>query len=608
MTNKNKSSKRRVSQVVGDNKKLLIAAIIATAGGALFQLLLPLIFKFTVDSVIGNNPVDLPYFIINLIDRLGGVPVFKQNIWLCSILIVLVSIGDGIFVYLRGRLSATASENIAKNLKDTLYLHIQKLPFNYHVKAQTGDLIQRCTSDVETVRKFLGGQAVEAARIIFVVVFAIVILLGISVKMTLVTIIIVPVIFVAALIFFTKVKATFLLADQKEGELSTVLQENLSGVRVVRAFGREQFEMEKFDKKNREFRDFIFKLNNMLSLYWSLSDLICFAQLLTVMIVGIHMTISQQITVGDFIVFNSYVGMLLWPVRQLGRILSDMGKMQISLDRIYEILNTPEEQDTEGAVYCDLKGDIKFSNLSFSYEENKPVLNNISFHIKKGETIAILGTTGSGKSTIMHILLRLYDYSTGSIQINGKELKNIKKECLREKIGIVLQEPFLFSKTIKENIRMARDGARDQDIYDVSKVASIHSSINEFEKGYDTLVGEKGVTLSGGQKQRVAIARTLIKNSDILIFDDSLSAVDTETDSQIRHALNEKSKDTTTFIISQRITTLMEADRIFVVEGGELTATGTHEELAEKDGLYKRIWNIQNMLEDDFETESGVEA
>jgi len=309
--------------------------------------------------------------------------------------------------------------------------------------------------------------------------------------------------------------------------------------------------------------------------------------------------------VGELVIFNLFTGMVVWPVRQLGRVLSDLGRMQVAVERIYEVLDEPAETDTEGATTHDLQGDIVFENVDFEYEEGRKVFNNLSFTVKRGETIAVLGATGSGKSTLMHILLRLYDYKNGSITINGKELRDISKQHLRHNVGMVLQEPFLYSKTIMSNLKMAKDEAKDPEVYDATKTASAHGFITEFEEGYETLVGERGTTLSGGQKQRVAIARTLIKNSELLIFDDSLSAVDTETDAQIRQALAENKSDATTFIISQRITTLMNADRIFVIENGGLADAGTHEELLAREGLYKRIWEIQAMLEQDFEEEAG---
>jgi ATP-binding cassette subfamily B protein len=428
-------------------------------------------------------------------------------------------------------------------------------------------------------------------------------MIGENIKLTLISLVMVPIIFVFSYVFFKKCRAAFLRTDEKEGELSATLQENLSGVRVVRAFGRQRYEIDKFDKKNSEFRNLNFNHLRLLSWYWSLSDALAHFTQLAVLILGCYLTYNGEITVGTFILFNSYIGMLLWPVRQMGRILSDLGKMQVALGRVYEVLDTKEEEDTEGAVKHELKGDIVFKDVGFTYDDGHAVLNGLSFALKAGQTVAVLGSTGSGKSTVMHLLLRLYDYKKGSITINGRELKEIEKSWLRERIGMVLQEPFLYSKTIWRNLLMAKDVVQDDEVYAATNTAAAHGFITEFDKGYETMVGERGVTLSGGQKQRVAIARTLIKNSDILIFDDSLSAVDTETDSQIRAALKERRSDVTTFIISQRITTLMHADRILVLENGRLTDSGTHDELSVRPGLYQRIWDIQSMRESEFEEE-----
>ncbi len=597
------SNLKKVWRLLKGNRMLYIVAIVSTLLATLCSVMSPIVIKITVDSVLDGQPLDAPAYVVALIERLGGVSVLARNIWLCSLAIIIITALNGLFAFARGRSVAVASENIGTYLKDSLYDHLQRLPYDYHVKAKTGDLIQRCTSDVETTRRFLSGQVIEVVRTLLIAVVTISLMIPMSVKLTLTSVVILPFIFMFSYIFFKKVQRQFKLADEKEGELSTVLQENLSGIRVVRAFGRQRFEVDKFEAKNSEFRGLQYRLIRLLAYFWSISDFMCFTQIGVTLIVGVFLTLRGEISLGEFIVFNTYVRMLIWPVRQLGRILSDMGKMGISMGRIYEILNTPVEPDTEGATDHPLEGDIVFDNVVFEYEKDNEIIKGLSFRVKAGETIAVLGTTGSGKSTIMHILLRLYDYKSGSVKINGSELRNIRKKWLREKIGIVLQEPFLYSKTIRENIRMANHAADDDDIYDATKTAAIHNAIEEFEHKYDTIVGEKGVTLSGGQKQRVAIARTLIKNSSILIFDDSLSAVDTETDLQIRNALKEKRSDATTFIISQRITTLKEADRIFVIEDGRMTDSGTHDELVSRDGLYKRIWTIQTLLEDDFAEE-----
>ena len=576
-------------------------ALVFAALAALSGLTNPLIIRVAIDNVLNDLPLDPNPLVMWLINLYGGIDAFRENVWLIGAAHLTMAAIIGIAIFSRGRFVAMGGESVAKGLKDMLYDHLQKLPYNYHVKAKTGDLIQRCSSDVETTRRFLQQQSVEVARALFFITFGVSIMVTIDIRMTLVSMIFLPIIFFFSYVFFKHVRKAFHAADEKEGELSTMIQESLSGVRVVRAFGRGRFEMDKFNVKNGEFRKLGFKQMVYLSYFWSASDVLCFLQIISVFTYGIFLTYRGDISVGELILFNSFAGMFVWPVRQLGRVLSDMGRMQVAVGRIFEVLDEPVEKDTPGAEPHDLRGDVVFSNVDFEYEKGRKIFDNMSFTVKKGETIAILGATGSGKSTLMHILLRLYDYKSGGITINGKELNMISKQHLREKVGIVLQEPFLYSKTIKNNLLMAKDEVADGEVIEATEIASAHGFIKEFELGYETVVGEKGVTLSGGQKQRVAIARTLIKNSEMLIFDDSLSAVDTETDAQIRAALAERASDVTTFIISQRITTLMGADRIFIIEGGKLTDSGTHEELLSRDGLYSRIWNIQTMLEAEFD-------
>lgn len=467
-------------------------------------------------------------------------------------------------------------------------------------------MIQRCTSDVDTIRIFLSTQFVEIGRALFMVSSAVYIMLSLNVKMTFIAMSILPIIFCFAVIFFIKVKEAFKLSDESEGRLSSNLQENLTGVRVVRAFARQEFEIEKFDIKNKEFKDLTYRLILLLASYWSLSDLLCMLQVALVLFVGTLWAVEGIITLGTLVVFTTYEGMLLWPIRQMGRILTDMGKTIVSLKRIQEILDEKKENYEEG-LKPQISGEIEFKNVIFAYEKDKRILDGVSFKVKKGQTVAILGPTGSGKSTLMHLIPRLYDYSEGSITIDGTELKDINKEWIRKNVGIVLQEPFLYSKTIKENIKIAADEKEDSIIFDAASTASIHDVIEGFEKGYDTIVGERGVTLSGGQKQRVAIARTVLLDTPILIFDDSLSAVDTETDRAIREALNIRDKRSTTFIISHRINTLSQADFIIVLEEGKIVQSGTHEELIQIEGLYNRIWKLQNSIDEELESEEENE-
>ena len=572
-------------------------AIIFTGLATVVTLVCPLVTRTTGDSIIGDQPMVVTDWTAALISSIGGRSVIARNLWICGIALLFLSLLNGFFMYMRGKWTSQASEHMAKNIRDQLFDHLQNLPYDEHVKAETGDWIQRCTSDVETIRRFLAMQLVEIGRTVFLLITALSIMFALDVRMTFISMAVVPVIFAFSYIFFSRIKETFRLADEAEGRLSTVLQENLTGIRVVRAFGRQAYEVEKFDEKNREYRDLSYKLVRVMAGYWSLSDFLVMFQMGFTLVLGVYWASLGNITLGTLMTFVIYEGMLLWPVRHLGRILTDMGKTQISLERIQELLDKPREDMNEDGLKPELNGDIEFKNVYFEYEKGHPILNGVSFKVKKGQTVAILGPTGSGKSSLVHLLQRLYDYQGGSITIGGVELKKISKKWLRQHVGIVLQEPFLFSKTLKENIALGRKGANDAEIHEAVRIASIYDVIKSFEKGYDTPVGERGVTLSGGQKQRVAIARTLIRNSSILIFDDSLSAVDTETDAAIRKALKERSKGITTFIISHRITTLSEADLILVLDRGRLVQSGTHEELVKQPGIYQRVWALQSMLD-----------
>lgn len=580
------------------NRLLYLASIISIGLATIFSFMSPLVIRYTIDSVIGGTAMVAPDWIINLIKNLGGQDILRQNIWICSLALVLLSIVNGTFTYFKGKWSAVASESIAQNIRDTLYDKLQNVSYDYYIKAETGDLIQRCTSDVDTVRRFLSMQFVEVGRAIFMLTMAISIMFSLDVSMTLIAISVIPVIFLFSNLYYIKIKDSFLECDESEGKLTSILQENLTGMRVVRAFARQPYEREKFDEINMDFRTKVTHLIDLLAWYWSFSNFLSMLQMGILVVFGVYWTVAGNMTLGTLVVFTTYEGMLLWPVRQLGRILTDMGKTTVAMGRIKEIMDEPLDMDEKEGLKPEILGNLDFSQVHFQYEEGKEVLRDISFSVKRGQTVAILGPTGSGKSSLMHLLHRLYDYDNGSIKIDGVELRDIDKKWIREKIGIVLQEPFLYSKTIKENLKMAQGDEDEERIYRSTKIAYVHDVIKGFEKGYDTLVGERGVTLSGGQKQRVAIARALIKDCPILIFDDSLSAVDTETDAAIRKALKERKKDVTTFIISHRINTLSEADMILVMEEGRITEMGKHENLVSKPGLYRRIWEIQNSKED----------
>ncbi len=595
--------------LIGQNWTHFLWALIATIMMVIIGFLTPLLLSEIVDSILGSEPFTMPDFLMNPISALGGRDFLRQNLWIPALALILMNVVNGVFTFIKGRSSAIASENIARKLRNDLYRHLQHLPFAYHVKAQAGELIQRCTSDVDTIRRFLAVQVMEVVNTVLMVVIAMSILLPRSVPITLYSLILVPPLFCFATWFFKMVHKSFEVADEADGVLNAVLQENLSGVRVVRAFGQQEREVEKFDRVNNDLRKKNLRLNELLAIYWGGGDAISMTQTLLTLVVCIIYACNGWITVGTLIVFTSTLGMLLFPIRQLGRTLSDAGKAMVSMKRVQAILHEEAEPDEPNALKPDLHGDIVFDHVSFAYpDDNVLVLRDVSFTIPAGKTAAVLGGTGSGKSTMMYLLQRLYTPTSGKITIGGVDIQQIDRKYLRAHVGLILQEPFLYSKSIRENVGITAPEQEAERIQHAADIASASGFIAKADKGWETVVGERGVTLSGGQKQRIAIARTLLKDNNILIFDDSLSAVDTETDAQIRAALRHEQKDVTTLIISHRVTTLSQADLILVLENGQITQQGTHAELCSQPGLYQRINSIQNALEEELTQAKAAEG
>ena len=595
--------------LIGQNWTHFLWALIATIMMVIIGFLTPLLLSEIVDSILGSEPFTMPDFLMNPINALGGRDFLRQNLWIPALALILMNVVNGVFTFIKGRSSAIASENIARKLRNDLYRHLQHLPFAYHVKAQAGELIQRCTSDVDTIRRFLAVQVMEVVNTVLMVVIAMSILLPRSVPITLYSLILVPPLFCFATWFFKMVHKSFEVADEADGVLNAVLQENLSGVRVVRAFGQQEREVEKFDRVNNDLRKKNLRLNELLAIYWGGGDAISMTQTLLTLVVCIIYACNGWITVGTLIVFTSTLGMLLFPIRQLGRTLSDAGKAMVSMKRVQAILHEEAEPDEPNALKPDLHGDIVFDHVSFAYpDDNVPVLRDVSFTTPAGKTAAVLGGTGSGKSTMMYLLQRLYTPTSGKITIGGVDIQQIDRKYLRAHVGLILQEPFLYSKSIRENVGITAPEQEAERIEHAADIASASGFIAKADKGWETVVGERGVTLSGGQKQRIAIARTLLKDNNILIFDDSLSAVDTETDAQIRAALRHEQKDVTTLIISHRVTTLSQADLILVLENGQITQQGTHAELCSQPGLYQRINSIQNALEEELTQAKAAEG
>ena len=603
---------RRNSRLMGkllwDNRRWFVLALICTVFTVVIEFITPVLLAETLDHYLQDKPSRMPGFINAWVDSLGGPAYMAQNLWIVGLALIALNLISGVFSFGKGRAQSVAGENVSLTLREKLYGHIQRLPFSYHVKAETGDLVQRCTSDVETVRRFLSMQLMQVVNALMMIGFALFYLFRENVRITWISMIMLPGLFLFAFLFFRWVIKNFRLSDEAEGKMSAVLQENLTGVRVVRAFGQQEYEVEKFDRVSADFRKKTFKLCNLLAVYWATSDALSMLQSMLTLLACVYFALRGEITVGTLIIFTSYIWKLLFPIRQLGRILSDAGKSSVALGRIDEILRTPEEPAEPDALKPSLKGDIEFDHVYFAYDGGRDVLTDMSFVIPVGKTVAILGATGSGKSSVVHLIQRLFDVDKGEIRIGGTPIQKIDRYYLRSRVGLVLQEPFLYSKTLRENVAIAVRNATDEQIDRAVEDAAAKAFILESDKGFDTLVGERGVTLSGGQKQRVAIARTLMKDNDILIFDDSLSAVDTETDAQIRSALKNRSRDTTTLIISHRIVTLSQADWILVLEDGRITQQGTHEQLIRQDGLYARIFNIQTALEEEFKEENKENA
>ena len=583
MKSKRKTDKFRIIfRFLKGNIRFLVGTLVFSVLFTACNALIPQIVKYTADHIL----------------VLDGIPDglnVRQALLLAAILVVAAAVWSGIFNYLSKMCLAKGSENFLKSIRDTLYHHTQYLPFSWHVQHQTGEIIQRCTSDVEVIRNFVCRQLPEVFRICFLIILYLGIMFSMNVPITLAAAAFFPVIIGYSAFFHSRIGKRFQDADEAEGALSSTVQENLTGVRVVRAFGREKYEIDRFDQKNNAYSDLWVYLGKLMSVFWASGDLITNLQVLTVMVLGVVFAVEGRITLGEFIAFLSYNASLTWPVRSLGRIISDMSKAGVSMERVAYILEAEEEDATDANNKPALTGDICFRNVSFAYSLDHPILKNINFTIPAGSTFAILGTTGSGKSTMVHLLNRLYDLpeGCGSITIGGTDIRDIDRQYLRQNIGMVLQEPFLFSRTIRENIGITKEQLLDEEIRHAAEIACVDESILHFTDGYDTIVGERGVTLSGGQKQRVAIARMLMKQAPVLVFDDSLSAVDTETDNKIRKELKKEMEKATVIMISHRITSLMQADCIIVMDKGEIQQMGTHDQLIQQEGPYKDIYEIQ---------------
>jgi ATP-binding cassette subfamily B protein len=555
-----------------------------------------------ISLMIGTGAKSLSYLLLRyFIDDALTTPAAERAVpfYLIGLGFIGLALVEGGFTFFSGKMAARSAEGIILRLRNYLFDHLQHLPFTYHDHAKTGDLVQRCNSDVDTIRRFFAEEAIGVGRIslLFIINFAT--LLTINTKLAWMSVISMPIVLTVSILFFRKIHATYESHQEQEGKLSTSLQENLSGIRVVKAFARQQFEINKFERDNAKQFAWGKKLVMLHARFWPISEIVSSAQMLFIFFMGALMAINGEITVGDYLAVAGLVIWIIWPMQNMGRLIIHASMGLVSYKRVVEILRQNRElTDSEQVeLYPTIKGQLDFRHVSFEYDSHSQVLHDVSFSAKPGQTIALLGPTGSGKSSLINLLPRFYDYTQGEILLDGKPLVSYPKQILRQQIGLVEQESFLFSRTIRENIAYGVNRpVTNAEIEAVAQAAAIDKVIKSFPDGYNTIVGEKGVTLSGGQKQRITIARTLLKNPAVLIFDDAVSAVDTETEKIIHGALDRLRKGRTTFIIAHRIQTVMKADKILVLDKGQIVQQGTHAELMTQQGIYRRIYQLQAQI------------
>ena len=504
----------------------------------------------------------------------------------------------------RDRLSAVASEGICQRLRETLYDRMHHVPMKFFDESETGDLVQRCSSDIETVRVFMHSDVDEAGRMLLFLAGMIPVLFWHNASLAWFAFILMPVLFFSSFFFFKSITKLFQITDESEGALTSVIQENLTGIRVVRAFARHEYEEDRFEKRNRAFRDNYVRLNKVMAIYWGGTDIFAMMQIGVVLFVGAYFYLQGLINIGELFLFLMYVSYVVWRIRHVGRLIADGGKAVVALKRINYILNTTSEAEQPIPDVTRLTGDIEFEDVTIRFGTGKDALDGVSVRIHAGETIGIVGAPGSGKSTLLRGLLRVHELTSGCIRVDGLDIATINRKWLRNNIGIVLQEPFLYSRSVRDNLLVGKEDATDTELFDATNEAALHQSIESFSDGYESMIGERGVTLSGGQRQRLALARALLKEPPILILDDALSAVDTNTENQILDSLEARRGKHTTFIVAHRLSTLRSVDRILVFSHGKLVQAGSHDELSHRPGPYHELCQLQDLMDQSIKLES----
>lgn len=590
-------------RILGEDRGLFASAIALQGLAAACQYAVPLVPQAVIDGVFATGAASPGPVARAVLAALGGADAVRAEPWRPAVAIAVAAVLAGALTVLRGRMMAVAAQRAVRRLRERVHARLVRLPVSFFDRHESGDLLQRATSDIDTVQGILATQAGEMGRSILLLAIAFPLMLAIDWRMAIAsTVLAIPVIAFAGL-YFRTVSDRFRAKDEAEGRLTAKAQENIAGIRVVRAFGRQDFERAEFAARNGEHRDADIRLFDGLARFWALSDLTCLGQLLLVLVAGLSLVAHGSLGAGDFFFFLFATNMYIWPIRHLGRMLADLGKATVAIERLQEILDTPAEDAADtahgGRGEPLPAGPIRFEGIRFAYAGGRPVLDGIDLEVGPGETVAVMGPSGCGKSTLLSLLLRFHEPAAGRITIGGTDIRALSRVRLRARVASVLQPPFLYSRSIRENVAIVRRGAPASALAEAAESAAVHDAIARFVHGWETVVGERGITLSGGQRQRLAIARALLQDADILLLDDSLSAVDSTTERRILQAMRARSGQRPTVVVAHRLSTLAAADRIVVLERGRIVDQGTHAELVSREGLYRRLWSIQAELEDE---------